>query len=65
MSKRREAGSQPLVRGKVLNHAATTDVGQQGPTWRYRDYNAFSPAAPKTIQDDTGRRAGSAISLRR
>ena len=23
----REAGSQPLVRGKVLNHAALTDVG--------------------------------------
>src|SRR5262249_48267037 len=28
---RGEVGSQPLVRGKVLNHAALTDIGHRGP----------------------------------
>ena len=31
---RGEVGSQPPMCGKVLNHAALTDVGQHGPTWR-------------------------------
>ncbi len=33
-------GSQPLVGGKVLNHAVQTDAGQQRPDLAIPDYNA-------------------------
>ena len=39
----REVRSQPPLCGKVQNHAASTDVGQHGPTWRCPDYIAFLP----------------------
>jgi len=33
-------GSQPLRRGKVLNHAVQTDAGQHRPGLAISDYNA-------------------------
>jgi hypothetical protein len=42
-------GSQPLVRGKVLNHAVQTDAGHRRPGLAITDYNVHFPRLPRKL----------------